>query len=673
MNYRFNKEFVRFSLDVDNFDLISFFCLSVYRLAYFFDGETYLGSLNARDFIKSKYKFSKDLLRKEVIRDFHDPIKDHKKITTYFKETGLKTAPVINDDKLIGEFAIEMVYQRSKSTQKKIEAFQKINSYKELIEKYLDNNKDKKIAILGSKYYDFSNEIFEVIEYKDINNYDIVLDCYLDWSVSRDFKDTFIPIDEFLAILLLNEIKENKELIENLYFYSFDYLKGDTLYEDERKQLIDREDFSKTLSDKDYIEKTYGEFPKDKEYIESLSIDVNESVILINNGVYWEIVDSLTPGDLEDYHRVTPSNKEATNIVYYYGPCIAYGLYTSKYSTIEEFTQQRINELGLDYRSVNYGAPTGTNFLNDLFTFIYNENLSNGIHLFMNLIGEHVKRFLVKEGFKLFDATKYLSGDHYWFLNNEFHLSPYGHKLISDLIFETVDFSKKYIGSDLFSLRKIKIDPSYYLVEHNVEGYKDYLRKNKFPNKGKIGMIEISANPFTNGHAYLIDYAVAHCDYLYVFVVQDNLYGFPYYDRFALIKKYCEKYSNIKVLEAGAFLGSKHTITAYFYRDYYMKFDAKEDISNFKNIFLPILDIDVRFMGEEKESEVTNSLNEAYISFMKEINKELVVIPRISYGGHFVSASRIRKAFKQKNFSYIKERVPDFVYEYILEAKDDKI
>ena len=238
--------------------------------------------------------------------------------------------------------------------------------------------------------------------------------------------------------------------------------------------------------------------------------------------------------------------------------------------------------------------------------------------------------------------------------------------MISEIIIEKVDFSSFYKGNPLLDLQRIPLNDSYYQIENDLEGYKKYLKENKFNGSGRIGMIEINANPFTNGHAYLIDYAIKHCNYLYVFVVEDNPKAFPFYDRFSLIKEYCDKYKNVRVLSGGAFIGSKYTITAYFYRNYDMKLNPEEDIKNFQHIIDPILNIDVRFMGEEKESKVTNDLNNSYLKFMKNIGKELIIIHRLEMNNESISASKIRKALYEGDFEYIKNRVPKHVYEYLL-------
>lgn len=47
----------------------------------------------------------------------------------------------------------------------------------------------------------------------------------------------------------------------------------------------------------------------------------------------------------------------------------------------------------------------------------------------------------------------------------------------------------------------------------------------------------MNANPFTNGHRYLIQQAAAQCDWLHLFLVKEDSSRFPYEDRLDLVLK----------------------------------------------------------------------------------------------------------------------------------------
>ena len=48
------------------------------------------------------------------------------------------------------------------------------------------------------------------------------------------------------------------------------------------------------------------------------------------------------------------------------------------------------------------------------------------------------------------------------------------------------------------------------------------LIENRFTKHLRIGSIVMNCNPFTLGHQYLIETAIKSCDYLYIFVVEED-------------------------------------------------------------------------------------------------------------------------------------------------------
>ena len=274
-------------------------------------------------------------------------------------------------------------------------------------------------------------------------------------------------------------------------------------------------------------------------------------------------------------------------------------------------------------------------------------------------------KFLKKCELNYFDTNGIFDNQHYYFIDEYRHYSPKGNYIFAKSIIKNFYFTHNSEKISISYLRKIEADDRFYLKENDVFKFKEYLLKNKFNEKGKIGFIQMNASPFTNGHAYLIDTAKNLCDYLYVFVVEDNPNAFPFLDRFLMIKEYVENDKNIKVLSGSNFIGSKFTIPAYFDKKTNIPFDAEEDLKNFNDIIMPILNIDVRFMGEEPNSEVTRKLNEAYINYMNQIGKELVVVKRLKCNNCYISASYVREGLKNSDWSIVRKLVPKHVYLYL--------
>lgn len=78
----------------------------------------------------------------------------------------------------------------------------------------------------------------------------------------------------------------------------------------------------------------------------------------------------------------------------------------------------------------------------------------------------------------------------------------------------------------------------------------DYIAtiKKQIPRKCKskiIGSIVTNCNPFTNGHAYLIEESLKHVEALYVFVVEEDKSIFPFSERIEMVRNFCQQYNNV--------------------------------------------------------------------------------------------------------------------------------
>ena len=84
---------------------------------------------------------------------------------------------------------------------------------------------------------------------------------------------------------------------------------------------------------------------------------------------------------------------------------------------------------------------------------------------------------------------------------------------------------------------------------------------------GVCGAVVCNCDPFTLGHRHLIEYAVSHCDDLYVFAVSEKGSMFSPQERLEMIRKGTEDIANCHVFESDLYLISRATFPAYFIRD----------------------------------------------------------------------------------------------------------
>lgn len=422
------------------------------------------------------------------------------------------------------------------------------------------------------------------------------------------------------------------------------------------------------------LKKLYQDYPEEIKYLNALGQNITKSVILEYNGVYWSVRDSLIKNDVKNSTRIVPSNKENNNLfLQIYGPCIAYGIFTSVNMTIEELIQKYMNFNGINANCINKGVPIGSYFLNDLFYFIHSEHNCCEIDVFINRFSKFVKKFLKKNKFLYFDLKKHFENEHNWFINNPAHLTPYGNVLCTSAILNYLNFNF-FNKIDVKFLKKMFVKEDFYLIENSEENYRAYLRNNKIQKCNEASAIVMNASPFTNGHAYLIDYAAAHSDGVYIFVVNNNDKAIPFYDRYQMVKRYCDMYhKNVRVLDASVFTGSSYTFRAYFNKNYDMNIDLKRDFKNFIDIYCKELNIKKRFFGKEYNSSVTNALNEYYKINSMNTKLEVIEIDRLKNDLSYVSASKVRELLKIKAYDKIEKLVPSFVLQYLLLLNDKEI
>ncbi len=141
---------------------------------------------------------------------------------------------------------------------------------------------------------------------------------------------------------------------------------------------------------------------------------------------------------------------------------------------------------------------------------------------------------------------------------------------------------------------------------------KQYLERIPKVNGEKIAAIVMNANPFTEGHYYLVKQAANNNDWVYVFVLEKEQNLFSTKDRLKLVQQGLQKLKNVIVLSGGEYIISPATFPTYFLRedDEIAKEQMVVDATLFKERIATYLDISARYVGEEPLSPMTRSYND---------------------------------------------------------------
>lgn len=111
----------------------------------------------------------------------------------------------------------------------------------------------------------------------------------------------------------------------------------------------------------------------------------------------------------------------------------------------------------------------------------------------------------------------------------------------------------------------------------------------------------MNANPFTNGHRYLIQQAAAQCDWLHLFLVKEDSSRFPYEDRLDLVLKGTADIPRLTVHRGSEYIISRATFPCYFIKEQSVinHCYTEIDLKIFRQYLAPALGVTHRFVGTE--------------------------------------------------------------------------
>lgn len=260
---------------------------------------------------------------------------------------------------------------------------------------------------------------------------------------------------------------------------------------------------------------------------------------------------------------------------------------------------------------------------------------------------------------------------------NLHHYGPNGNQLIADKILEyiTINLLLKSVDKDavgeMVSARK-KILEMKKKEMNNDEEINHFIEeiKKKIPwdiNIGKTGCIVMNANPFTVGHEYLVKKSIQSVDHLIIMVVEEDVSYFSFKDRLNMVRANLKELKGVSVIPSGKFCISKSTFPEYFKKEEIQNkiIDSRGDLTIFSRKLAPMLNIKVRFVGEEPEDMITKQYNDQMKKILPSFGIEVIEIPRKEDNGVPISASKVRKYVNDNNWEGIKELVTEQTYKYL--------
>ena len=197
--------------------------------------------------------------------------------------------------------------------------------------------------------------------------------------------------------------------------------------------------------------------------------------------------------------------------------------------------------------------------------------------------------------------------------------------------------------------------------------------KQQLPQKKKSrAALVMNCNPMTNGHLYLIEKATQENDDVLIFLVEENRSVFSFEQRYHMVEQSIKHLDNIILIPSGPYIISSITFPTYFLKSLslasmsYMMLDA----IIFKQYFMPILDIDYRYVGDEPLDPMTSAYNNTLKSIL---GLKLKIIERKTINDQIISASYVRKLAQEKRYDIIKTIVPKATYDFLVSPEGQAI
>ncbi len=357
--------------------------------------------------------------------------------------------------------------------------------------------------------------------------------------------------------------------------------------------------------------------------------------------------------------RTTGVPESARSSIYFFGPCITVGAFVEDRHTIESQLQEMLNEGGYPAKVVNCGCWESQ--YSELIR-ITSTPMKKGD---VAVIFYNAKTFDGLEGVNLAEVLEENRVPSKWLLDDRAHCNHKVNRLYAEAIYRkltdgmlTTEKGTEEEGCAPDSIRghlAISSKAVHYL-------FLDRYFWNLPPAPGpRIGHIGMHANPFTNGHRYLIDYARERTDRLIVLLIEDELGIFSFAERFAMAREATKDCPDVIVEGGGPFQATRAVFPEYFVKtenNDMMDQSSENDCTIFATMIAPALGINVRFFGDEQHNPQMERFNKAAAAILPEHGISVGEIPRARYQGKPISAAIIRQLAAEKNEEELKAYVP---------------
>ena len=365
--------------------------------------------------------------------------------------------------------------------------------------------------------------------------------------------------------------------------------------------------------------------------------------------------------------RVTPgAPSNWANTVYLFGACDICGATVADDYTIPKYLQEYLNDNYPGFFRVENCGVGGRSIEYDVFAHILSTPFSKGDHVVLQFyFNDEIVGWIKDEGVTVLQTHQIFNSGHsfgHWSVGAIAHVNDKVNKEIAAFYFEKVDWNLvPHSTSCNYGLSK------YYVDEYGLNEYLEQLSSLKRTGVESAGAIVITGNPFTKGHQQIIEYAAQKCEWLYVFVITMDTFRFSFKTRYKMALDGTQHLKNVTVIPSGEFFGTLLQFGDYSSKEFGKKrvIHPEKDNYMFGKYIAPALAIKKRFLGEEKEDEVTRQFNIILTRDMPNYGIDVVIIPRFEVEGEKVSAKLVRRFIDNKEYDLAEKYLPETTIDII--------
>lgn len=366
---------------------------------------------------------------------------------------------------------------------------------------------------------------------------------------------------------------------------------------------------------------------------------------------------------------VKKKSTKNSNSIYVFGSSLVYSSSCEDEQTLPSFLDSQINNP--NFQTLNRGVSSA-DVMNSCFA-ILDTQISKGdiIILYgLNPLSEKEKSE-IKNEVHFLDLANIFKRPHNYgnlFYDNA-HLTSEGNKAVAKFIATEINTNnyKKKTGTSSFSdtqtavFHKIERCRLKAALRYIDEEFPNYINSLKAKYKSGInGIAAMNCNPFTLGHKHLVSIASKKVDNLYIFVVEEDKSFFKFKQRFKMIKEGVKDIANVEVVAAGKYLVSSMTFPDYFNKEEHFNpaMNVTYDFEIFMYYIASALKLHTRFIGTEPFCKTTRTHHEIMKRMLPPKGISVIEIERLENEYGPISASKVRKLIKNKEFDKLELFLP---------------